>query len=116
MDGHQGKKNTDDVRQMTFHLSNGTRMGEASRPQVKNPTGAPVERTPRDREPHASAIESDQQVLLEPWRSVKSVEVAAPLGGCPALRRPKGRGTCNDTRGGPNRRAVFTEQPNRKRS
>lgn len=67
-------------KQLTIHFNNGTKMEVAFPTQVKNSTGALVEGMKRILESDKLTIETDQQVIIIPWASVKYVEASGVLG------------------------------------
>ncbi len=64
-------------KQMTIHFNNGTKMEVSFPIQVKNSTGALLEGIKRILETDKLVIQTDEQVIVIPWSSVKCLETAS---------------------------------------
>ncbi len=64
-------------RQLTIHFNNGTKMDVTFPAQVKNSTGALVEAAKRILEADKLTIQTDEQIVIIPWSSVKYVEASS---------------------------------------
>ena len=69
-----------DEKQMTIHFNNGTKMDVVFPTQIKGSTGALMEGAKRILEADKLAIQTEHQVIIIPWASVKYVEANAVLG------------------------------------
>lgn len=76
----------DEEKTLTIHFNNGTQMDIAFPPQIKNSLGALVEALKRVLEGDKLVIQTDQQLIIVPWSSVKYVEAS----GVPATALPLG--------------------------
>ncbi len=63
-----------DDKQLTIHFNNGTKMEVSFPTQVRNSTGAVLEGIKRILESDKLVIQTDQQVVVIPWSSVKCLE------------------------------------------
>ncbi len=73
-----------DDKQLTIHFNNGTKMEVSFPTQIKNSTGAVLEGIKRILESDKLVIQTDQQVVVIPWSSVKYLESASvPAGALP---------------------------------
>ncbi|HEY9171173.1 MAG TPA: hypothetical protein VI136_02705 [Verrucomicrobiae bacterium] len=70
-----------DDKQLTIHFNNGTKMEVSFPTQIKNSTGAVLEGIKRILESDKLVIQTDQQVVVIPWSSVKYLESASVLAG-----------------------------------
>lgn len=61
-------------KQLTVHFNNGTQMEVAFPPQVKNSVSAVVEGIKRILDSDKLVIQTDQQIMVIPWSSVKYLE------------------------------------------
>lgn len=66
-----------DEKQMTIHFNNGTKMEVSFPTQIKNSSGAVLEGIKRILESDKLVIQTDQQVVVIPWSSVKYLESAS---------------------------------------
>ena len=66
-----------DEKQMTIHFNNGTMMPLAFPTQIKNSPGALLEAAKRILEGDKLAIQTEDQLLIIPWNSVKYLEAGA---------------------------------------
>lgn len=66
-----------DEKQLAIHFNNGTRMQVSFPTQVKNSTATMVEGIKRILESDKLVIQTDQQVIIVPWSSVKYLETAS---------------------------------------
>jgi hypothetical protein len=69
-----------DDKRMTIHFNNGTKMDVTFPTQIKNSTGALMEAVKRILEADKLTIQTDQQVVIIPWSSVKYLEASAQIG------------------------------------
>ena len=67
----------DDEKHLIIHFNNGTKMEMAFPTQIKNSTGALVEVSKRILEADKLVIQTEQQVIIVPWSSVKYLEASA---------------------------------------
>ncbi len=73
-----------DDKQLTIQFNNGTKMEVSFPTQVKNSTGAVLEGMKRILESGKLVIQTDQQIVVIPWSSVKYLEsVSVPAGALP---------------------------------
>ena len=63
-----------DDKQMTLHFNNGTKMDVSFPTQVKNSLGTVLEGIKRILELDKLVIQTDEQVIVVPWSSVKYLE------------------------------------------
>jgi hypothetical protein len=75
-----------DDKQMIIHFNNGTKMEVSFPTQIKNSTGALVEISKRILESDKLTIQTEGQVIIMPWASIKYVEAS----GLPAAALPVG--------------------------
>ena len=66
-----------DEKHLIIHFNNGTKMEAAFSTQIKNSTGALVEVSKRILEADKLVIQTEQQVIIIPWSSVKYLEASA---------------------------------------
>ena len=66
-----------DEKQLTIHFNNGTKLEVAFPTQIKNSMGALVEAAKTILESDKLVFQTDDQVVIVPWTSVKLVEAAA---------------------------------------
>ena len=66
-----------DEKQLTIHFNNGTKMEVSFPTQVKNSTAGIVEGIKRILESDKLVIQTDEQVIVVPWSSVKFLETAS---------------------------------------
>jgi len=66
-----------DDKQLTIHFNNGAKMEVSFPTQVKNSTAAVVEGIKRILEADKLVIQTDEQVIVVPWSSVKFLETAS---------------------------------------
>lgn len=64
-------------KHLTIHFNNGTKMEVAFPPQIKNSMGALVEAAKTILESDKLVFQTDDQIVIVPWTSVKFVEAAA---------------------------------------
>jgi len=74
---NQPKPNMNDDKQLTIHFNNGTKMEVAFPIQVKNSTGAVLEGIKRILESDKLVFQTDEQLMVVPWSSVKFLETAS---------------------------------------
>lgn len=67
-------------KQLTIHFNNGTKMEVSFPTQIKNSTGAILEGMKRILEADKLVIETEQQLVVIPWSSVKYMESSAVVG------------------------------------
>jgi len=73
-----------DDKQLTIHFNNGTKMEVSFPTQIKNSTGAVLEGIKRILESDKLVLQTDEQVVVIPWSSVKYLESASvPAGALP---------------------------------
>ena len=75
-----------DDKHLTIHFNNGTRMEVAFPIQIKNSVGALVEVAKRILEADKLIIQTEQEVIIIPWSSVKYIAATA----IPAAALPVG--------------------------
>ncbi len=63
-----------DEKQLTIHFNNGTKMEVSFPTQVKNSTGTVLEGIKRILESDKLVIQTERQVVVIPWSSVKYLE------------------------------------------
>jgi hypothetical protein len=66
-----------DDKQLTIHFNNGTKLEVSFPTQIKNSTGALVEAGKKILESDKLVIQTEQQLIIIPWASVKFVEAAS---------------------------------------
>ncbi|MDD5141294.1 MAG: hypothetical protein PHY43_13665 [Verrucomicrobiales bacterium] len=66
-----------DDKNMTIHFNNGTKMEVSFPTQVKNSLGAVVEAGKRILESDKLVIQTDQQLIIIPWSSIKYLEASS---------------------------------------
>ena len=66
-----------DEKNLTIHFNNGTRLEVAFPTQIKNSPGALIEAAKRLLEADKLVIQTEAQLLIIPWASVKYVEAGA---------------------------------------
>lgn len=66
-----------DDKQLTIHFNNGTKMEVAYPTQIKNSPGALMEGAKRLLEADKLVIQTEQQLIIIPWSSVKFIEAAS---------------------------------------
>lgn len=66
-----------DEKQLTIHFNNGTKMHVSFPTQVKNSPGAVLEGIKRILESDKLVIQTDEQVIVIPWSSVRFLETAS---------------------------------------
>ena len=66
-----------DEKHLTVHFNNGTKMDVAFPTQIKNSPGAVMEAAKRILEADKLVIQTEQQLIVIPWTSVKYLEAAA---------------------------------------
>ncbi len=69
--------NMNDDQQLTIHFNNGTTMQVSFPTQVKNSTATVVEGIKRILDSDKLVIQTDEQVIVVPWSSVKFLETAS---------------------------------------
>ena len=79
-----------DEKHLIIHFNNGTRMEVAFPTQIKNSLGALVETIKKVMEADKLVIQTDQQVIVVPWSSVKYVEASGVTGTALPLGAIKG--------------------------
>ena len=62
---------------MTLHFNNGTKMEVSFPTQIKNSPGALVEAGKRILEGDKLVIQTEQQIIIVPWSSIKFLEAAS---------------------------------------
>jgi len=73
-----------DEKFLTIHFNNGTKMEVSFPTQIKNSPGALIEAAKKILESDKLVIQTEQQVIIVPWSSVKLVEAASvPAGALP---------------------------------
>ena len=66
-----------DDKQLTIHFNNGTKLEVAYPTQIKNSPGALLEGAKRILESDKLVFQTEQQLIIVPWSSVKFVEAAS---------------------------------------
>lgn len=66
-----------DEKQLTIHFNNGTKLDVAFPTQIKNSMGALVEAAKTILESDKLVFQTDDQVVIVPWTSVKFLAAAA---------------------------------------
>ncbi len=66
-----------DDKQMTLHFNNGTKLEVSFPTQIKNSTGAVLEGLKRILESDKLVIQTEEQVIVVPWCSLKYLESAS---------------------------------------
>ena len=66
-----------DEKQLVIHFNNGTKMEVAYPTQIKNSPAAVMEAVKRILDSDKLVIQTDQQLIIVPWSSVKYVESTA---------------------------------------
>ena len=66
-----------DDKNLTIHFNNGTRMDVTFPTQVKNSMGALVEVSKRILEADKLVLQTEQQLIIIPWSSVKYLQASA---------------------------------------
>lgn len=66
-----------DDKNLIIHFNNGTKMGVSFPTQIKNSTGALVEISKRILEGAKLTIQTEGQIIIIPWSSIKYVEASA---------------------------------------
>jgi hypothetical protein len=69
-----------DEKRLIIHFNNGTKMDVTFPTQIKNSTGAMLEGIKRILESDKLVLQTDEQVVVVPWSSVKYLEASAMLG------------------------------------
>ena len=64
-------------RQMIIHFNNGTKMGVSYPKQIKDSAGALMEAAKRILDSDKLVIQTDQQLVIVPWSSIKYLEAAS---------------------------------------
>ena len=64
-------------KQLIIHFNNGTKMTVSFPTQIKNSMGALVEMSKRILEADKLTLQTDRQLIVVPWSSVKYVEATA---------------------------------------
>ena len=70
-----------DEKFLTIHFNNGTKMEVSFPTQIKNSPGALIEAAKKILESDKLVIQTEQQVIIVPWSSVKLVEAASVAAG-----------------------------------
>ena len=66
-----------DDRHLIIHFNNGTKMEVSFPTQIKNSAGALVEAAKRILESDKLTIQTEEQLIIVPWSSVKFVEASS---------------------------------------
>ncbi|MGO8838130.1 MAG: hypothetical protein ACLQAH_11470 [Limisphaerales bacterium] len=66
-----------DEKQLIIYFNNGTKMEVSFPVQIKNSVGAVIEAAKRILESDKLVIQTEQQLIIVPWSSVKYVEAAS---------------------------------------
>ena len=66
-----------DEKQLIIYFNNGTKMEVSFPVQIKNSVAAVIEAAKRILESDKLVIQTDQQLIIVPWSSVKYVEAAS---------------------------------------
>ena len=69
-----------DDKRLTIHFNNGTKMEVSFPTQIKNSLGAVMEVGKRILESDKLVLQTDQQLIIVPWSSVKYLEAASMSG------------------------------------
>jgi len=81
----------DDIKQLTIHFNNGTKMDVTFPTQIKNSTAAVLESMKKALESDKLVIEAEGRLVIIPWGSIKHVELtpappAVPFGSVKGAR------------------------------